>query len=260
MMRRRSSAIALCALFLVAVFLGRESLRALYERASDMLAPNASREFAYGERHLDATDPNAYDLSLAEYFFRQALAHDPNMPYVYHELARIAFLRGDLDRALVLINIEIAEHGSATPNAYYVRGLIEGYTGRYADAERDYGIYLSHDSYDWAAMNDDAWILLKEKKYAQAAAITKQGLSSFPGNPWLLNSEATALYELGSYRTALSAIEEAQRSAATITADEWLHAYPGNAPQSASAGIASLKSAIAQNAQLIATTASSTVQ
>src|ERR1051326_5399254 len=54
------------------------------------LMPSAERAFAYGERHFDATNPALYDVRRANSFFIEAVAMNPRLPYVYHELARIS--------------------------------------------------------------------------------------------------------------------------------------------------------------------------
>ena len=186
---------------------------------------------------------------------------DPSTPYLFHELARIAFLRGNLTHALALIDVQISLYGDTEPNSYYVRGLIEGYMGNYDAAITDYTHFLTFDSQDWAAMNDDAWVLLKAGKFQQAADITAKGLTLFPENPWLLNSRATALYELGNYSQALAVEQRASMYVGSVSQAAWLHSYPGNDPENASAGIASFTAAVAENMhRMELAVASSTVQ
>lgn len=181
-----------------------------YESVAFAVDPTAARAFAYGEVHFDATDdPTYYDLDRAQMFFEKAAAIDPTYPYLYHELARVAFLQGNLPLALARINFQISMHGNSEPNSYYVRGLIEGYMGDYSDAANDYAHFLQFDPTDWAAMNDDAWVLLKAQRYQAALSITTRGLAFQPDNPWLLNSYATALYQLGDYKQALAAAQQA---------------------------------------------------
>jgi hypothetical protein len=91
--------------------------------------------------------------------------------------------------------------------------------------------------------------------------ITDRGLASAPQNPWLLNSNATALYELGEYKDALTQAQRAQVSVAGLTDAEWSHAYPGNDPAIAGEGLESFKQAVADNVHTIeAAMASSTLQ
>ncbi|HTR18621.1 MAG TPA: hypothetical protein VMH91_01410 [Candidatus Paceibacterota bacterium] len=233
----------------------------VYEDMAYAVDPSASRAFAYGERHFDATNPSEYDLDRAEYFFTLAAKKDPSTPYLYHELARISFLRGDYKQALARIDFQIMLHGDSEPNSYYVRGLIEGYMRDYGDAITDYTHFLLFDPNDWAAINDDAWVLLKAGRFQEAADLTTKGLKIYPENPWLLNSNATALYELGLYQPALAAAEKAEAAVATVTDSEWSHAYPGNDPTIAGEGVASFRQAVADNVHTIQLAlATSTVQ
>jgi tetratricopeptide (TPR) repeat protein len=232
-----------------------------YENTAYFFNPSPARAFSYGERHFDASDPADYDINRAEYFFELAAAKDPTLPYLYHELARISFLRGNFTLALSQINFQISLHGDSEPASYYVRGLIEGYMGDYNDAANDYTHFLQFEPHNWAAKNDDAWVLLKAERYQDALAITQSGLVDTPDNPWLLNSEATALFELGKYDQALAADSLAAAWAQQVTPQDWTTAYPGNDPSIAPEGIASFQAAIAENIHSIkAALASSTVQ
>ena len=232
-----------------------------YEIVSLRFSPSAGRAFGYGVEHFSASNGAAYDVNLAQYFFLRARALDPNYPYVNHELARISFLRGELDAALTDIDLQISEHGDSEPNAYYVRGLIEGYKGDYPAAVADYAHFLTFDPHNWAAINDYAWVLLKAQDYDTARAVTSSGLQYFPDNAWLLNSYATALFETGDLQGALSVAKRAQVAAGKVTMAEWLQAYPGNDPGVAAQGVAALQNATADNIHNIELKlASSTVQ
>ncbi len=163
------------------------------------LHPSPERAFAYGERHFSAGDVAEYDIVRAGYFFNEAAKKDPTIPYLYHELARIDFLRGDFTAALARINFQISMQGDKTPNSYYVRGLIEGYMGDYDASAKDYEHFLKFDPNNWAALNDYAWVLLKADRPGDAAEAAEKGLALFPNNAWLLNTDATALYETHDY-------------------------------------------------------------
>lgn len=227
------------------------ALVTVWETVTFAVQPTAGRAFEYGERHFSATNGDMYNIARAEYFFTKAADIDATTPYVYHELARIAFLRGNYLKALGLINLQISKHGETAPNSYYIRALIEGYMGRYDDAATDYEHYLQFDPRNWAALNDYAWVLLKAHRFQDAALATSRGLEDFPDNPWLLNSEATALYEMGHYSAALEAAQRAFKTAAELTEQQWLTAYPGNDPAVAHKGIATLQDSIANNIHII---------
>jgi tetratricopeptide (TPR) repeat protein len=261
---RQRVAWAIVVLLLLLYFFAAPILTAarnMYEDISFTVAPSAEKAYAYGERHFNGQRESAYDIARAEYYFNEALKSDPSLPYLHHEMARIYFLRGDFGDALSQIDVQIAEHGTSTPNSYYVRGLIEGYMGDYDDAAKDYAYFLTFDPHDWAGLNDYAWVLMKAGRYAEAAKATSEGLRYFPDNPWLLNSNAIALYETGHLAEAKPIAARALAAAGKIMENDWLHAYPGNDPQIAGAGIASLRKAAADNMHMIqAALASTTVQ
>jgi Flp pilus assembly protein TadD len=235
--------------------------RDAYEDASYALDPSAERAFSYGERHFDSADRDAYDFVRAESYLLRAAAKDPSLPYIYHELARLRFLKGDFGTALGFIDAQISLHGTSTPNSYYVRGLIEGYMGRYDSAVADYEHFLTFHPSNWAALNDYSWVLLKAGRPADAVRATERGLSYFPDNPWLLNTSAIALYETGDMQTALLRARSAASAARKITEAAWLHAYPGNDPRIAQAGMETLRKSSLDNMHMIELAyASSTVQ
>src|SRR3989344_5025170 len=129
----RFDIIAVALIFVaVALLLKWEFIVDRYEDVAYATAPSASRAFEYGERHFNTGDSDAYDIDRAEYFFLEAALQNPELPYVYHELARVYFLKGDFPKALGFINAQVALHGDEFPNTYYVRALIEGYKGEYA--------------------------------------------------------------------------------------------------------------------------------
>jgi len=220
-----------------------------YEHIAFAVAPSPARADAYGHRHLDAREyPALYDIDRAEYFYKELEKIDPTYPYLYHQLARIEFLRGHFHDALSYINKEIAAHGADEPNTYYVRGLIEGYMGRYDQAVDDYAIFLKTNPNNWAAINDYAWVLLKANQPEEALEVLENGpLGHTIPNAWLLNSKAIALYELGRIPEALEAVTAASALAENVKEADWLKAYPGNDPKIAGQGIDALKRSIEKN-------------
>ncbi len=232
-----------------------------YEDAMFRFSPSAGRAYEYGNRHFSAKKSSEYDIDRAELFFKRALALDPQIPYLHHQLARIAFLRGDFRNAMWHINKEIDINRSPSASSYYVRGLIEGYMKDYAESARDYERYLESDPHNWAALNDYAWVLLKAERFQDAVVATEKGLVDFPENPWLLNSRATGLYELGRYDEALVEVQKAQVAVSKLSESQWLTAYPGNDPRIAGQGIDAFKKAVEDNIHtIVMKLASSTVQ
>ena len=245
------ASVAIGLLLVLSIFFSSQKIRDWYQVASVRMYPNTERAFAYGEKHFDSASAGQYDLDLAYTFFRAAMAEDDKYPYVNHELARIEFLRGDNETAMLFINKEISLYGEKSPKSYYVRGLIEGYMGKYAAAAKDYRVYISHDPTNWAATNDLAWVLLKDNRPQEAVDAIDEILPLWPENPWLLNSKATALYELGRYKEASVAAELAAQTVLAINGKEWSKAYPGNDPLIGEAGAAAFQHAVFQNMHTI---------
>ena len=238
----------------------RTLVKNAYENISDTVAPNAERAFLFGEKHFSSRAED-YDIERAERFFVSAMARNPDLPLVRHELARVYFLQGDFAKALGFINAQIALHGDEFVNTYYVRGLILGYMGNYDAAIADYRHFLRSELNNWAAITDYAWVLLKADRPEDALRATAGGLAEFPDNPWLLNTNAIALFELGFTEAAYAQASRALLASESITSEEWLRAYPGNDPAIAPQGIAAFKKAIEDNIHTIgAADPSGTVQ
>ena len=247
--RNRLAIIILLAAFCIACFAFARSVYAEYawEDVAFDLHPSAQLAYTYGEKHFDAQNANEYDIDRANYFFGQALILDPTMPLVHHELARIAFLRNELQSALTLIDQEIEINPHPSPSSYYMRALIKGYMGDYAGAAQDYETYFTMGPASWGGINDYSWVSLKAGKPQQALTALQWGLKIWPTNPWLLNSEATAYFELGDLPNAKIAALKAQDSVAHLTVAAWLSAYPGNDPLIAPQGIAQFQQAVGAN-------------
>lgn len=210
-------------------------------------SPTAEEALTLGQMHFSSHQGRLYDVDKAEWYLKQSYDMNPDLPYLNHELGRIAFLRGDFDVALAHLDREIELHGETLPNTFYVRGLIQGFRGDYDAAAVDYAVYLKHDPSNWAAINDYAWVLLKSQRYDDALVQLKRGVMLFPNNPWLLNSASIAYYELGKYESAYTSAVRAAHFADMVTVEEWLTAYPGNDPRIAEKGIDELQRSIQEN-------------
>lgn len=219
-----------------------------FESLELSLAPSASRAYEMGSRHFNSRDAAHYDIVRAVELYSQALAIDPQYPYARHQLARIAFLRGDFSKALRLIDAELAlSPEPATPSSHYVKGLILGYVGRFPESAIEYEKYLSSDPTNWAAINDYAWVLISDGKARKAVDVTLKGLNVHPDNPWLLNSSAIALYEIGLRDAAEEQSKKAMYSIMTRTEQDWLQAYPGNDPLVALEGLHAFQDSLIHN-------------
>jgi tetratricopeptide (TPR) repeat protein len=219
-----------------------------HERAMLFAFPSAERAYVYGNRHFDARASWLYNIMYAEAMYNRALSLDPTLLGANHQLGRIAFLRGDFDTAMQYLNTETElPNGPVTPSTYYMKGLVLGYMGDYENAAAQYAAYLESDPTNWAALNDYAWVLLKDGRIDDALIAVQRGLKFFPDNPWLLNSGAIALYELERYDEALAYVQKALPGAHSVTELQWHTSYPGNDPRVAHAGIQTLVQSVEQN-------------
>lgn len=221
------------------------------------LRTDASLAMEIGNYHFNGSssvqtaegEGRAYDLDVAEMAFRKALRIDPQVQWGNHQLARVYFVRGEYDRALAVINRELA----AWPEnfrALYVRGLIEGYSGQFAAAERDFRRFTQYVPREWAGYNDLAWVLAAQGKHREAKERIAAALNEIPGateNPWLWNSLGAARLNLGEYPEAAQALRQARDLATALTPGDWQRVYPGNDPHQARSGMAAFQSAIGQN-------------
>ncbi|MEQ1916265.1 MAG: tetratricopeptide repeat protein, partial [Gallionella sp.] len=228
-----------------------QSLFAIGNLISFAVQPTAEKGYEYGSLHFDARNTEIYDIARARYYFTRAVEIDPSHRNAQHQYARMLFLEGDFKGALEHINIALADDRPSSPSSYYIRGLIEGFAGNYSASIVDYERYLENDPTNWAALNDLAWVLLKDRQYEKAELITSRGLEHFPDNPWLRNSRAIARYELGNVILAHDDLREARAAIETITTEDWLRAYPGNDPNIAPQGLDALKKSIQENEERV---------
>lgn len=244
--------IALLALLIISPW-GRDALaRAVWQkyRMSDVsLALNsddADLAMQIGAYYFGGKE---YDLDHAEKAYRKALTIDFAIPWGRYELARILFMQGDFDSALREINSELAAHPDHF-RSFYVRGLIYGYRGDLDKAESDFWHFLQWAPKEWAGYNDLIWVLLKEEKYGEVPHVIAKAFNEMPDakqNPWLWNGLGVAFLNLNKDRDARDAFLKAQNFAVSLTVNDWRKAYPGNAPESASAGLAAFRAAIDEN-------------
>lgn len=228
-------------------------IRSTREDVSLALSPSAERAYQYGNHHFDSAFPGSYDVDRAEYLFNKAHELDPKFPYVQHQLARVEFLRGNFDVALSHINgeINLSPEGPTSKSSYYIRALINAYRGDYETSGRDYKKFLKSYPTNWAAINDYAWVLLQDDKARKAVDVTLKGLMHHPENPWLLNTNAIALYEIGMTDAAREQARKATQAIMHTDEEDWLKAYPGNDPRVASDGLFSFKDSIVHNMHMM---------
>ena len=204
-----------------------------------------------GNYYFNRRSEGAYDLEKAEIYFYRALEINPEIPRVWHQLARIDFLQGNLGSALGKINKQIEIHGDSQSNSYYVRGLIYSYSGQFEKAEADFLRFLEWKEKSWAANNDLAWIYFRQGRYEKTEEIAQRGLLYDHDNPWLLNMRGVSLLNLNRKEEAESILLQALAEAQKLTEEDWRNAYTGNDPRIAKQGLNEMVTTIESNLELV---------
>ena len=181
----------------------------------------------------------AYNPKKAARYYQGALFLDADLVHAHYQLSRIYFVEEKLDDALREVNAAI----SLAPDfgrAYYMRGLIQGYTNKLDEAEADFKKILELgelepgagklDQGGWAVYNDLSWIQFQKGNYADVEVSARQGLEKYPDNPWLLNSLGLALLNLEKKEEAKAVFGQALQKAEGLTIEDVRRAYPGNDP------------------------------
>lgn len=223
-----------------------------YEDVSFARHPSSQYAFELGNKHFNADGaPSHYDIKRAQLFYQKSLELDANHPMALQQLARTSFVRGNLNGALIQINMQLEKHPDSGPSVYYIRALIYGFQEKYEEAERDYRHYIVMAPDGWYAYNDLAWVLLKQNRPADALTEIDNGLALAMDNAWMLTTRATVLFELGRYREARDTAVRAAAAADKVTPEEWVAMYKGNDPASISGGIAQMQRANRDNLEKI---------
>jgi len=248
---KRVLLLCLCVLFLGGAFLFRIELSNAFFRLglsypSFLFDPSAGRAYRIAMHHFDDATERSYNIETAERFFRYTEQLDRDYPRVNHQLARIAFLKGQNDIALARIDAELAICDNCAAS-HYIRGLILGFMGRPQEAAEEFKTFLLWDPVNWAALNDLLWVLFAAGEYEEVKKEGAEAVALFPYNPWILNTYGMALFYLGEEDTALEILERSLFYTRFVTEEKWLTAYPGNDPKIAPRGVSALRDAIREN-------------
>lgn len=208
---------------------------------------DASLQFAIGNYYFGG---GSYDIEKAQSYFGKALEIDPMLQGPHYQLGRTYFIQSAFFDARREIDKEIELHPDFK-RSYYMRGLVNGYTRHYAEAEFDFQEFLKWKPESWAAHNDLAWIYFQEGKYKEAAETAQEGLKDAPDNPWLLNSLGVALLNIGKKKEAKEAFTKALASLNAMSPKDWGAAYPGNNPRIYSEGFAKMEASVEANLKLL---------
>jgi tetratricopeptide (TPR) repeat protein len=187
-----------------------------------------------------------YDLKKAAKWYRAAELIDNKSSAARYQLARVYFVQNKLQEAKSEIDKAIAVNSDSN-RAYYVRGLINGYSKNYSEAIADFNKFVEKSPGEWAGYNDLAWVYYENKDYGNAKKTLERGLEVKPDNPWLLNGLGAAYHALGENDKANEILDKASQLAGKLTTSEWKLAYPGNDPASADWDLAEFKTNIKFN-------------
>ena len=191
-----------------------------------------------------------YDAAMSIKYYKETIALKDNYPRAHYQLAKIYFLIGDQELAHAEINKELNFFPDYFPS-FYIRGLINGHTGRLNDAISDFKNFLTWEPESWAGHINLAWIYFEKNDFYNAYLISEEGLKYSPNNPWLLNTVGVSLKNTDNEEEALKAFESALKAANSVNASKWNSAYPGNNPSFYSTGLSNMKTTIEKNISLI---------
>jgi len=215
------------------------------------LNKDAARAMAVGDYYFNG---GAYNLDFAERAYTNALVIDPESPFGHHQLARIAFIKGNFAVAVDEIEKELKLNPD-NPNAYYVRGLINGYRGQYAAAANDFSRFIEKVPSQWAGYNDLAWIQTKLGNFEGVKKTIFLAFERLPKeknrNPWLWISLGVAFLNTGEYNKSEEALTTAERIVEKMDAKYFWGAYPGNDPQGAEDAFRQFRSTLHLNLGIV---------
>ena len=192
-----------------------------------------------------------YNLTIAKWAYTSLLSKDDSMSgqWTNHQLARIYFVQGDYNTALLYIDREIALYPDNL-NAYYIKGLIYGFMNDNHDAIETFKYYTSR-THTWAGHNDLAWLQFKIGDYQGALDTIDKVINTYPDNVWILNTRAIALYNLHRIDEAKITISRDKLELTKMTPARWGASYPGNDPSIYTKGLQQMKQSVEDNYKLI---------
>jgi tetratricopeptide (TPR) repeat protein len=195
----------------------------------------------------------AYDLDAALWSFEKALVFEnSDKNPIYYQVGRIAFIKGDLDKAILYFNTQLEEDPTFM-QAYYMRGLTYGYLGQFSAAVRDFERFLEERPTSWAGHNDIAWVFFRQADFINAEKYARQGLGYSPDNPWLANALGVALLNRGEYEEAEKFLQKSQDGFLSMNPERWGGAYPGNDPRVYEEGYRATLASVEANLLLVRT-------
>jgi tetratricopeptide (TPR) repeat protein len=171
-------------------------------------------------------------------------------PFSNYQLARIYFIKGNLNASLYYANKELELYPDHC-RTYYIRGLTYGYMNDLDRAIDDFKIFnTSCVTNSWAGHNDLAWFYFRKGDIQNMSNIIEPMVTRYPTNPWVQNTYGIALLNLKKYKEAENAFVQALTYADLMTERSWGTAYPGNNPDIYNQGLEAMRKTIQQNLTL----------
>jgi len=223
---------------------GNAPFTLLLDRSDPWLAIEIGNHYFNGGAYQPDTALDAYV---------SAVRIDTSIPIAHYQISRLLFIRSDFTNARLHL-LEALSLNPENQRVYYMLGLVDAYRGYYADAEKEFGIFIASAPTEWAGYNDLALVLSLQDKYVETEKLMYQALTTVPdaaSNAWLWNSLSVAELNQGKYKKALASCERAGVLLSTLTPDDYRRAYPGNDPLNATQGLQAFKDAVATNRRTI---------
>lgn len=190
-----------------------------------------------------------YDTRLSEFFYKVSLDEDKPARFIYYQLSRLSFIKGDLRKSVAYADKELF-HYADNCRTHYIRGLAFAYQDKLDEAISDFKIFNNCFPLTWAGHNDLAWFYFRRGDFSGARDVLEKVIDIYPDNIWLLNSYGTVLLNIGEKTKAREYLIKAQEVVSHMTEKEWGAAYPGNDPRVYGLGLNSLKESIKKNLDL----------
>jgi len=209
----------------------------------------ADDSFALGEYYFNQSpynDGTVYDLEKARHYYQQSIIQATQNgkiapTYAWYNLAKIDFIQKKFDGAISKLEKQLAVHGDAVPQTYYMLGLAHGYRAPTAEvegeaevdwqaAEANFTQFMAYapDS-PWPRV-DLAWVYFGQGKFEQMLPLLEEGIAINGDHAWLLNTYGLALLNSGDKAGAREAFTKAQQVYQNLTVDDWSNAYRENDP------------------------------
>jgi tetratricopeptide (TPR) repeat protein len=200
--------------------------------------------FALGEYYFNQPPYNfgVYDLEKAKYHYSQAIADaiataEPIPLYAWYNLARVDFVQAKNDQTIFKLEQQLAVHGDAVPQTYYMLGLTYGYQALKTDSDSDWQAaetaFLKFMEYapnsPWPRV-DLAWVYFGQGKFAEMLPLLEEGIAINDNHAWLLNTYGLALLNTGDKSGAREAFIQAQKAYRDLSVEDWQNAYIENDP------------------------------